>query len=199
MTDLEAQIQSELQRIVEVVTEMTGLASRWSGRVELVPNADFKGKKRFTCDIHIDAGLASTQERWSTLIHEALHTVSTGYIGSDYRKYPGWEEGIIEKLQRLLRAVILDRLDITLPPSTLIAIEAEHRYNPYIEALETLRSALKMDEMRFYLHLLGTPIKDRPGYIFGVGNQMMGVDRTNFIRAYSVASSVLRGLPPYIL
>ena len=59
MDDLEARTQQELTGIVSLLTELTGLPSRWSGRVELVPDAEFKGRKRQMCDIQIDAALAA--------------------------------------------------------------------------------------------------------------------------------------------
>ena len=45
-----------------------------------------------------------------TFIHEALHSVSAGFMGEDYRSARGWEEGVAEQLQRLLRVEVLDRL-----------------------------------------------------------------------------------------
>ena len=51
MDDLEARTQQELTAIILILTELTGLPSRWSGRVELVPDAEFKGRKRQVCDV----------------------------------------------------------------------------------------------------------------------------------------------------
>ena len=194
MDSLQTQITEELQHIIPVVEELTGLPSRWSGVVELVPNADFRGKKRFSCLIQIDAILARQDSRWPTLIHEALHCVSAGYVAADYRQFPGWEEGVVEKVQRLLRPQILTRLTIALDSTLIAESEHGHRYNVYIEALETLRQQIGVDEYLFYKTLLQTPIKDRPAYVFGRGNQLSGIDRLEFIRNYSAASAVLRGL-----
>ncbi len=58
MDELEWQTQEELAAIVTIFVELTGLSSRWSGQVELVTNADFRGKKLFRCDILIDVALA---------------------------------------------------------------------------------------------------------------------------------------------
>jgi len=44
MDELEARTQAELEDVMAVLTEMTGLPSRWSGRVELVPGANFRAK-----------------------------------------------------------------------------------------------------------------------------------------------------------
>ena len=147
MDEREAQVRAELQGILVILEELTGLPSRWSGRVELVPGADFKGKKRFTCDIQIDAALAEQDVRWSTLIHEALHSLSVGYIRDDYQDFQGWEEGAVEQLQRFYRGRVLARLGATIGPETFRRIDAEHSYNGFIEALETLRLALGVLEV----------------------------------------------------
>ncbi len=102
-SDPSAQVRAELEQIMPVVSQLTGLPARWSGRVELVTEADFKGKKRFGCDIQIATELAEQDARWATLIHESLHCHSAGYNGVDFRTYRGWEEGVVEQLQRLLR------------------------------------------------------------------------------------------------
>ena len=186
------QVEAELQAIIAVLTELTGLPSHWSGHVELVPEADFKGKKRFTCDIQIDAGLAPQEARWATLIHEALHAVSTGYVGTHYREFPGWEEGVVERLQRLYRPVILTRLGVLVPDEVFREAEAKHNYNKYIAALERVRSHLSLPEEEFYGRLLRTPIKDRFSLVFSLGNQLPGRQRIAFAHAFSAASAVLK-------
>ncbi len=84
MDSTEAQAQQEIAQVVLVVEELTGLPSRWSGRVELVPDAEFRGKKLFSCSILLDTAVAQHPVRWRTLIHEALHSVSAGYTRADY-------------------------------------------------------------------------------------------------------------------
>jgi len=186
------QIEAELQAIAAVLTELTGLPSRWSGHVEFVPEADFKGKKRFTCDIQIDADLAHQEARWSTLIHESLHAVSAGYVGTDYREFPGWEEGVVERLQRLYRPAVLTRLGVLVPDEVFREAEAKHNYNKYIAALEQVRPHLSLPEEEFYLRLLRTPIKVRFSLVFGLGNQLSGQQRIAFAHAFSAASAVLK-------
>ncbi len=161
--------------------------------VELVPDANFRGKKRFSCLIQIDSNLARQEDRWLTLIHEALHCVSAGYVATDYREYPGWEEGVVEKMQRLLRPLIAGHLGLALEPMLIAASEQYHRYNAYIAALETLRLDLGADERPFYQMLLQTAIKERPPSIFSQGNQLPGKQRLHFIKTFSAASAVLRG------
>ncbi len=177
------------------MTELTGLPSRWSGRVELVPGSDFKSKKRFICDIEINATLAGQDERWTTLIHEALHSVSAGYIRDDYQDFQGWEEGVVEQLQRLFRPRVLSRLGVTVAPEVLRELDVEHGYNKFVAALETIREALNIPATNaetFYLDLLATPIKDRQSYVNGYGFSLPPSRRTAFFAIVSAASATLR-------
>jgi hypothetical protein len=188
----QAKIASELRAIIAVLTERLDLPSRWSGHVEIVPDAGFKGKKRFTCDILIDAALASQEVRWATLVHEALHTLSAGYIGTDYRDFPGWEEGVIERLQRLFRPVILAKLGIIVPEKMFKASEEKHNYNKYIQALEQIRLGLNLTTEEFYVNLINIPIKERSGYVFSLGDKLEGRKRTVFLYTLSSANSILK-------
>ena len=151
MDDLQARTQAELEAIITVLTELTGLPSRWSGQVELVPNADFKGKKRFICDIQINAALANQDARWTTLIHEALHSLSAGYIRDDYQDFQGWEEGVVEQLQRIFRPRVLFRLRVAVNPHVFRRLDAEHGYNKFVAALETLREAQEKPYQQIWL------------------------------------------------
>ncbi len=195
MADLEARIQGELERVVEAVEAITGLSSRWSGKAVLVQDAGFKGKKRFGCDIEINAALAASEVRWSTLIHEVLQSVSGGYNPSDFQTYRGWEEGTVEQLQRLIRSRVLQRLNVTIEGGVFETGELFHQFNRYIAALEQVRTALSVDESAsaFYTMLLGVPIRERPGYILDRSRQQCGHLRADFIRTFSIANAVLLG------
>lgn len=136
--ELEAQVRAELEQIMPLVSALTGLPARWSGMVELVDTPEFKGKKRFSCDIQIQASLARQDARWSTLIQESLHAHSVGYNGSDYRLYRGWEEGVVEQLQRLLRPQILSRLlvavaEADLLEADLLEADRQHPFNDRVQ------------------------------------------------------------------
>ena len=142
MEALQTQITGELEQIRLAVEQMTGLPSRWSGTLELVPDADFKGKKPFRCDVLIHADLAGQPYRWTTLIHEMLHSVSAGYARDDYQDLQGWEEGVVEQIQRFLRPRILVQLRVSVEEETADAfrqIEEGHAYNDFIAAIERLR------------------------------------------------------------
>lgn len=197
MDDLEARTQQELAAIVTILTELTGLPSRWSGRVELVPEAEFKGRKRPICDIQIDADSVTKETRWATLIHEALHSISVGYNSSDFRQFRGWEEGIVEQLQRIFRPAILGKLGIALANDVFDAEEEAHAFNGYIAALESLRltlneSASAQGKQEFYLDLLALPISDRPDSVLRVIFAMEQPQRGVFISAFPRANSILK-------
>ena len=189
MDDLQARTQQELTDIVLILTELTGLPSRWSGRVELVPGAEFKGRKRQMCDIQINAALAAQGERWPTLIHESLHSISAGYSGTDFRTMPGWEEGVVEYLQRRFCPIIFDRLGVA--PADFAAREERHDYNKYIDQLQLLRQALNDEELPFFLDLLRMPIGKRPAFVLGQ-RLFLGEKRSDFVWLFSVANSVLK-------
>ena len=195
MDDLEARTQKELADIIAVLTELTGLLSRWSGRVELVLGADFKGKKRFICDIQIEAVLASQEARWTTLIHEALHSFSAGYIREDYQDFQGWEEGVVENLQRLFRPRVLSGLHISVDAQAFERLDAEHGYNKFVAALEAIREAQSIPVTQaegFYLDLLATPIRDRQSHVNRHGFSLPPSQRVGFFSVVSVASATLR-------
>ena len=84
MDSTEAPAQQEVAQVVRIVDELTGLPSRWGGRVELMPKPDYKGAKAFSCLIFPDAAIVDQDKRWMTLIHEALHYVSVGFARNDY-------------------------------------------------------------------------------------------------------------------
>lgn len=196
--DSKAQVRTELEQIMPLVSALTGLPTRWSGVVELVSEEDFKGKKRFTCDIQLDAPLADQDVRWATLIHESLHCHSAGYNGSDYRLYRGWEEGVVEQLQRLFRPQILSEIGVAVDEAVFRQAAEFHRYNRYIRVLENLRQALPQsadDQEGFYKMLLATPMRDRIALVLGYRDTLPFVERVEFVGNFSAANYELtRGI-----
>ena len=138
------------------------------------------GKKPFGCDIIVNESLLGRDLRWRTLIHEMLHSYSAGYNSTDYWANRGWEEGVVERLQRLLRPEVLSRLSFSISEDTFKPVEAAHEYSSYVAALEALRQALGYEERGFYFRLLATPIRDRSGLVASLGR----VTRRNDFRAY---------------
>ncbi len=130
------QIQKELEQVCQALTERLGRPSRWSGLVEITDDPNIRGAKPFRCDIVINVGLIGKAERWRTLIHEMLHTFSAGYKPLDYVAFRGWEEGVVEGLQRILRAAIVAELGLTIDETVFTTVEAGHEYAEYVQALE---------------------------------------------------------------
>jgi hypothetical protein len=192
MEAIERQITTELRRLQPIIEEITGLSSRWNGIVELVPDAEFKGKKPFSCSILLDADLAGQEVRWRTSLHELLHSVSAGYNQPDYNAFLGWEEGVVEQLQRIIRQEALGRLGLSLPDELFQRWETVHPFNRHIVALEQIRTLLARPDREFYVGLLQTPIRQRPVAVFEAGNRLPGAERIAFVRTYSVANAVLR-------
>ena len=186
-------IRQELRDVLQVLSEITGLPSNWSGTVHLVTDAGFKGQKPFSCDILLDAALASEEIRWRTLLHEALHALSRGYVREDFESFRGWEEGPVEKLQRLLRPVVLMRLGIAVDESIFRAADERHLYNRYLMALEEMQQATGIPERQFYVDLLAAPIKDRAMAIYALSSRMPREQRQAFLQVFSKVNSVLKG------
>ena len=184
-------VAEELQQLIEIVEQITGLQSRWSGSVELVPDAEFRGLKPFRCDILLDAGLAFKEIRWRTWLHEVLHSVSAGYNLIDFNAGQGWEEGVVEALQRHLRVSVLSAIGVDVEEAIFLAAEQEHAFNRYIAALENIRTALDQDAQTFYIYLLRTPIKDRHGMLLRQALAAQGEQRKALLEIISAARAVL--------
>lgn len=193
MDETETQLRDEVSRIVAVLEGLTGRRSRWTGVVELSDDITIRGKISWKGDIAINRGLAATDLRWRTEIHEALHTFSEGLTPSHYFDLIGWEEGTVEQLQRLLRPVILAEVGAPVPEPIFLAVEQSHEYNRYIAALEGLRETLGHAAPDFYLRLLETPLGQRPMIAIQAGQKRQGEPFKNFQRAFAASFTVLRG------
>ncbi len=185
-------MREELQQVRLLLEERIGRPSRWSGNLLLTSDPDIRGAKPFRCDIVLHESLTGQEVRWRTIIHELLHTFSAGYNRRDYDIAPGWEEGVVEQTQRLLRPALLTRLVVTVDETVFEQVEASHRYNGYLQALETLRKPLNIPPRVFYLGLLSEPIHNRGNSILRRGMAMPSVQRAAFVMLYSVSNAVLR-------
>lgn len=167
MDDLQAQVVEELGRITTYIEQTTGVSSNWNGLLNFVPvEAGFRGMKPFSCSIQLRVDLATRPTRWRTLIHEAFHAFSAGYNQSDFAQNVGWEEGVVEHLQRLFRPRILAALDVDVDESVFGLVEQTHPFNIYVEQLRRLQQALSADKEGFYLDLIAVPIKLRYQHLF---------------------------------
>ena len=115
---------------------------------------------------------------------------------TDYQAFLGWEEGVVEQTQRLLRPIVLERLGVQVDSSVFSSAESAYSFNKYIRAIELLRNALgREDEQEFYLTLLATEIKRRHNLIFSLGNRLPGLQRIAFMAVFSEANSILKDSP----
>jgi len=174
VSELSENIAGELYAIRIVVEELTGLPSRWSGKVvvidslesQILKGRDVLAEKQWDCGIIVNASIAMESIRWRTLIHEMLHSVSVGMRETDYKRFRGWEEAVVEQLQRCLRPQILNQIGVDVAETVFAQAETFWLYNRYIEAMESLRKYLGQEETSFYLELLKIPLADRLAYVY---------------------------------
>ncbi len=172
--------------------ELIGRPSRWSGVLLLTDDPNIHGAKPFRCDIIINGNLSQQDTRWRTLIHEMLHTFSAGYNPQDYQALRGWEEGVIEQLQRLLRPAVLAKLGVTVSDQVFDRVEGGHEYQKYVRALEDIRAHLDIGPEPFCLDLLATPIRDRQAFVFNKGLALPPERQMSFFTAFSAGNAVLK-------
>jgi hypothetical protein len=175
---LEESLRRELEALRDTVEELTGLSSRWNGTVVVMESAEIallQGKallaeKQWDCTILVNSALAGIPLRWRTLSHEVLHSVSAGINEVHYKQFKGWEEGVVESLQRLLRPQILSHIGVNVPESVFTPVETLWLFNGYIEALESLRNYVELPKEQFYLELIKTPLADRMAAAYRLGS-----------------------------
>jgi hypothetical protein len=182
----ERRLVVELEKITAALEAELGRPSRWSGAALLMDlDQSGFGLARFdgTIRIRIDRWQDDIH-RWRTLIHEGLHYFSPALSAQAYLAHQGWEEGVVEQLQRLLRPLVLRRLGIVVPEDMLKAGDVQHAYNGYIEALEGVRTLLGADERRFYERLLSLPLVDRPLAVRRMSDTLSETERAEFTRVF---------------
>lgn len=194
-------ITKEVQQVVAEIEAFTGLKSRWNGEVHVVDPTEsdllvrqsFLAKKEWRCSILVTDRIANSDLRWRSLIHEALHSVSAGMTEQDYTAFRGWEEGVVEALQREYRPGILRRLNLSIGEEIFTRWEAAWVYQDYIIALERIAAEFpNVTRISFLEALLKTPLKDRMAYTLAWGLRELP-DRERFRHIFAEASGVLRG------
>lgn len=96
MEELETQVRDELAAITDVLEDILGRRSHWSGEVELSDDASTFGKASWSGRVVINRKVAQSDLRWRTEIHEVLHLFSVGLTSTAYAELLGWEEGVVE-------------------------------------------------------------------------------------------------------
>jgi len=159
---MEGELEHDLRQIIQVLEDVLGRPSRWNGRTRLARSLSFGGAAHYDGSVSIsEYANVDLDLRWRTMIHEALHTFSPQYSHPQYIAARGWEEGVVEQMQRLLRSQVLAALRVSVDKAVIAAAEAAHSYNVYITALEDLRDRLGDSPMSFYRLLLATPLPER--------------------------------------
>ena len=124
---MEGELNLTLRQIVDVLEGILGRPSRWNGQVSLVGSLNFAGAAHYSGSISIsEIVYADVDLRWRTLIHEALHIFSPQYTRYEYNAVRGWEEGVVEQMQRLVRPQVLAALGVTVNEKVLLEVEAVH-------------------------------------------------------------------------
>jgi hypothetical protein len=157
-----ARAQADLRNVVRHIEQITGVRSRWNGSLQ-VRGLEFgnSGQKHRSCEISVREDVLQYPEfRWSTMIHEGLHSVSGGFAETGVTP-DIWEEAIVEQTQRIIRPMILSALGIEIPEDALAARDLSHPYNRDIRQLELVRLALHQNAFDFYLGLLTASITER--------------------------------------
>lgn len=174
-----ADVEDEVRQVVAFVEGTTGLRSRWSGRIVILEDREIQalqgrrvlGEKQWNCDILIHAALQDNPLRWRTLLHESLHSVCTRLNEEDYRRLQGWEEGVVEWLQRRWRPEVLQTLGVKVPEETFDLSDRFWPFNGYLEALKVLQEASGREAEAFYRDLLRTPLALRPATVRAWGSE----------------------------
>ena len=197
-------IIEEVRRITAFVEGITGLPSRWNGGLliladgtneawiaQALPRVTYRAKKEWNCSITVTESVLQDDQRWRTLLHEILHSVSVGLTEPTYQQYAPWEEAVVESLQRLYRPLLFQHLGLNLEERPFQALETTWRYGPAVEALGKIAAERPDVPARDFLEsLLRVPLPDRPASAFAWGRQSTDFD--HFKRVYAAASSLLR-------
>jgi len=202
--DARRTIIEEVREIIAAVEAFTGLPSRWNGGLfiltestgeaqtaQMLARVPYLAKKEWSCAITVVESVLQDDQRWRTLLHEALHSVSVGLTEPDYQRFRLWEEAVVESLQRLYRPFLFERLDLDVPESRFIGLEASWRYNHAMAALGRIAAERPEVPWRDFLEgTLRTRLPDRPAFVFEWGRQATDFD--HFKRVYAAASGLMR-------
>lgn len=204
-------VKVRAQAVDELVSQDMGRQGRWNGIVKWEHETarwPYKGTKDWSCHITMSANaLAGNYGNGDSflmpvLIHEMLH----GYSGRGRREDPmmakrrgkayaeakGWEEGVVESLQREMRPSILAEMErrglITrgrlpqtpaesggvpiVPDDDTLAATIDgpkHPYTPYVRGMRALHALLwpQFSFSEFLRMMLDMEIQDRPSFVRG--------------------------------
>jgi hypothetical protein len=155
-------ITEETRHLCSALEEITGCTARWNQVIRFDDSiGDNTALFRPDGEIVVRPTLARQKQRWRVLLHELVHSIATD-VRDKYDSNIGWEEGPVEALQRLLRAEVRWHTGLYWDENHLQRVEAVWRYNPYVDAVESIRVALQVENpVDFYRDLLLLPIEMR--------------------------------------
>ena len=154
-------LQADTRHIMNFVEQETGLISRWNGDVLISDETDtngdpkFVGRKEPHCAITLHRVVLGHKDRYLTLLHEALHSVSVGMpLEERYFFWRSYEEGVVTNLTRLFAPKLAQTLGMELPQPT-------NAYPRLTDYLELFRAETGTGADEFYLTLLRMPVRTR--------------------------------------
>ncbi|RYX80478.1 hypothetical protein EON83_28380 [bacterium] len=185
----------ELHRVHNVLQQLyPKLTNRWKGELEIYPQSQIlaSGQKSWECQIILAQDLMNQPvKKLCVQIHEGFHALSPT-TKEEYARAPKWEEGAIEGAVRIHRTEVARQLRIGISQSMFEARDKNHPYNRYVDALETMRNALGIGDVRgFYDHLMSIPADKMEDYILSEASLLTGREKENFPRRFAVAKAIL--------
>ncbi|MDQ3815416.1 MAG: hypothetical protein M3347_15975 [Armatimonadota bacterium] len=170
------QVSDDVAKVAGEVRTLLTTPSNWSGRVRVAGQRQLRGMGIYfpNGDIGIAAEILDEPHRyWPAVICETIHAHSPGNVHRSFvfAIYPGLEEGLNEKLQRLLRPRILRRLGVQVDEQALLHRDENHAFNRFVDALEAIRVAAgpqAADPLDFYQRMLEQPIDDRIAWLMSL-------------------------------
>jgi len=175
------------RRIDGPLARRTKTVNNWDGTVSVqhLPPG-LLGIKEWGCSITVsNAIIGNDADLWPTLNHEMLHALSEGINPWAYGQFKGWEEGVVEKLQRILGPKVLKAIG----EQPYVGLGA---YNHYIAELERMRAFLGRSESSFYLQLLRTPLADREQAVIAMGQRLPKSKQQQWQQLLASALPILR-------
>ncbi len=168
------------------------LVSRWNGRIEELVGQDDAAVIRRDGTIEVAARRLNDPDRWRTYLHELVHAHSPLSGQTDMEENLGWEEGVVEHLQRIIRPTVLQgRMDVD--EAAIRATEPVWPYRPYIAAFDKLQRDLGVtdaDAGRWYAQLLQKPVEGRRQFL--AISVLRSPGRLKLMEAIGSANTVLR-------
>ena len=189
---MESSLQQEFRSLILELEVALDRPSRWNGKVYLARTISFGGAAHYDGSLSLSESVYTDPDlRWRTMIHEALHTFSPSYSRMEFTAARGWEEGVVEEMQRLIRSQLLSSLHIRVNENVLTRAEENHPYNVYILSLEDLRGHLGDQPLNFYRSLLATHLPERALMLRRGSILLNEPERQAFLSAWLKAALVL--------